>query len=32
MKLDQYDEYLVGTVDTDGLVLKLQGLSSCSAE
>ena len=24
--------YLVSTVDTDGLVLKHQGISSCSAE
>ena len=32
MKLVQYNEYLVSTVDTDGLVLKHQGISSYSAE
>ena len=32
MKLLQYKEYLVTTVDTDGLVLQHQGISSYSAE
>ena len=32
MKLVQYNEYLVNTVDTDGLVLHHQGISSHSAE
>ena len=31
MKL-QYIKYFVGTVDTDGLVLEHQGISSYSAE
>ena len=32
MKLVQYNEYFVSTVDTDGLVLKHQGISSHSAD
>ena len=32
MSLIQYNEYLVNTVDTDGLVLQHQGISSYSAE
>ena len=32
MKLVQYNEYLVSIVDTDGLVLKHQDISSHSAE
>ena len=32
MKLVQYDECLVSIVDTDGLVLKHQGISSHSAD
>ena len=33
MKLDNHDNaYLVSTVDTDGLVLKHQSISSYSAE
>ena len=32
MKLDQYDKKSVRTVDTDGLVLWHQGISSYSAE
>ena len=32
MKLAQIDQYLVSTVDTDGLVLKHQGFSSHSDE
>ena len=32
MKLVQYNEYLVNTVDTDGLVLKHQGISRYSVE
>ena len=32
MKLVQYNEYLVSIVDTDGLVLKHQAISSYSAE
>ena len=31
-KLAQYNEYLISTVDTDGLVLQHQGFSSHSAE
>ena len=32
MKLVQYNQYLVSTVDTDGLVLWHQGISSHSAK
>ena len=32
MKLVQYNWYLVSIVDTDGLVLQHQGISSYSAE
>ena len=32
MKLVQYNEYLVCTVDTDGLVIYHQGISSYSSE
>ena len=32
MKLVQYNEYLVSTVDTDGLVFQHLGISSHSAE
>ena len=32
MKLVQHNEHLVSTVDTDGLVLQPQGISSYSAE
>ena len=32
MKLFQYNEYFISTVDTDALVLKHQGISSHSAE
>ena len=32
MKLFQYNNYLVSTVDTDGLVLYHQGISCYSAE
>ena len=32
MKLVHYNEYLVSTVDTDGLVLQHQGISNHSAE
>ena len=32
MKLLQYNEYLVSTVNTDGLVLQHQGISSYSSE
>ena len=32
MKLVQCNEYLVSTVDTDGLVLKLQDISSYSVQ
>ena len=32
MTLDQYNEYLESTVDTDGLVLKHQAISSYNAE
>ena len=32
MKLFQYNEHLVSTVDTDGLVLLHQGIRSYSAE
>ena len=32
MKLVQYSEYLVSIVDTDGLVLQHQDISSYSAE
>ena len=32
MKLVQYNEYLISIVDTDGLVLKHQGISSHSAD
>ena len=32
MKLIQHSEYLYSTVDTDGLVLKHQAISSHSAE
>ena len=32
MRLVQYNEYSVITVDTDGLVLQHQGISSHSAE
>ena len=32
MNLVQYNEYLVSTVDTDGLLLQRQGISSYSAE
>ena len=32
MKLVQYNNYLVSTVDTDGMVLQHQGISSHSAE
>ena len=32
MKLVQYNEYLVRAVDTDGLMLQHQGISSYSAE
>ena len=31
MQMAQYNEYLVSTVDTDGLVLKHQGISSYNA-
>ena len=32
MKLIQYDEYWISTVDTDGLVLQHQGISSHIAD
>ena len=32
MKLDKYNEYLVSTVATDGLVLQHQGISSHSVD
>ena len=32
MKLVQYNEYLVGIVESDGFVLEHQGISSYSAE
>ena len=32
VKLVQYNGYSISTVDTDGLVLKHQGISSYSAE
>ena len=32
MKLAQYNEYLISTVDTDALVLKHQGISIHNAE
>ena len=32
LKLKQYNEYLISTVDTDNLVLQHQGISSHSAE
>ena len=32
MELVQYNEYLASTVNTDGLVLKHQGISSNSTE
>ena len=32
MKLVQYHEYLVSTVDTDALVLQHQGISNYNAE
>ena len=32
MKVAQYNEYLVSTVDTEGLVLQHQGISGHSAE
>ena len=31
MKIVQYNEYIVGTVDTDGLVLWHQGVNNYSA-
>ena len=32
MKRIQYSRYFITNVDTDGLVLQYQGISSCSAE
>ena len=32
IKLSQYNEYFVSTVDTDGFVLEHQGINSHSAE
>ena len=32
MKVVQYNEYLVSTVDTDALVLEHQGIRGCNVE